>query len=119
MTPTATKLPPVHPAGVLLEEFLRSRGAAGGGGPCAGLKPAGLSKGPIIPLAGKAIEGGNADELIAAPCGESEAGVSSGRRPLRALPEWSGHLRRLLRRRARKHCCDTRLHVLTGILVVA
>lgn len=37
---------------------------AGEGAPYTGLKPAGLSEGPIIPLAERAIESGSAEELI-------------------------------------------------------
>lgn len=37
---------------------------AGEGAPYTGLKPAGLSEGPVIPVAEKAIETGSADELI-------------------------------------------------------
>lgn len=38
---------------------------AGEGAPYAGLKPAGLDHGPVIPVAERAIEAGSADELIA------------------------------------------------------
>lgn len=48
---------------------------AGEGAPYTGLKPAGLSEGPIIPLAEKAIEEGSADELITALCDEIEEAV--------------------------------------------
>jgi hypothetical protein len=37
---------------------------AGEGAPYTGLKPAGLSEGPVIPLAEKAIESGSAEELV-------------------------------------------------------
>src|SRR3990170_6156380 len=37
---------------------------AGEGAPYTGLKPAGLDVGPVIPLAEKAIESGNPDELL-------------------------------------------------------
>lgn len=37
---------------------------AGEGAPYTGLKPAGLSEGPIIPIADRAIETGSADELV-------------------------------------------------------
>lgn len=37
---------------------------AGEGAPYAGLKPAGLSEGPVIPVAEKALETGSPDELI-------------------------------------------------------
>ena len=39
---------------------------AGEGAPYTGLKPAGLSEGPVIPIAEKAIETGSADELLKA-----------------------------------------------------
>jgi len=37
---------------------------SGEGAPYTGLKPAGLSEGPIIPVAEKAIESGSPDELV-------------------------------------------------------
>jgi hypothetical protein len=37
---------------------------AGEGAPYTGLKPAGLSEGPVIPVAERALETGSADELI-------------------------------------------------------
>ena len=37
---------------------------AGEGAPYTGLKPAGLSEGPVIPVAEKAIETGSSDELV-------------------------------------------------------
>ena len=37
---------------------------AGEGAPYTGLKPAGLSEGPVIPVAEKAIEAGSSDELV-------------------------------------------------------
>lgn len=37
---------------------------AGEGAPFAGLKPAGLGHGPVVPVAEKAIETGSADELL-------------------------------------------------------
>lgn len=43
---------------------------AGEGAPYTGLKPAGLSEGPVIPVAERAIETGNADALIEALSGE-------------------------------------------------
>lgn len=39
---------------------------AGEGAPYTGLKPAGLSEGPIIPIADRAIETGSPDELVQA-----------------------------------------------------
>lgn len=41
---------------------------AGEGAPYTGLKPAGLSEGPVIPVAEKAIQTGSADELLAVLC---------------------------------------------------
>jgi hypothetical protein len=38
---------------------------AGEGAPYTGVKPAGLSEGPVIPVAERALETGSADELIA------------------------------------------------------
>lgn len=42
---------------------------AGEGAPYAGLKPAGLDEGPVIPLAERAIESGSPDELAKVLCG--------------------------------------------------
>jgi hypothetical protein len=42
---------------------------AGEGAPYTGLKPAGLSVGPVIPLAERAVEDGSADELASFLCG--------------------------------------------------
>lgn len=39
---------------------------AGEGAPYTGLKPAGLSEGPVIPIADRAIASGSADELVRA-----------------------------------------------------
>lgn len=41
---------------------------AGEGAPYTGLKPAGLSEGPVIPVAEKAIETGSVDELVELLC---------------------------------------------------
>jgi hypothetical protein len=41
---------------------------AGEGAPYTGLKPAGLSEGPVIPVAEKAIESGSPDELVTVLC---------------------------------------------------
>lgn len=41
---------------------------AGEGAPYTGLKPAGLSEGPVIPVAEKAIESGSPDELVDLLC---------------------------------------------------
>lgn len=41
---------------------------AGEGAPYTGLKPAGLSEGPVIPIAEKAIETGSPDELVNLLC---------------------------------------------------
>lgn len=41
---------------------------AGEGAPYTGLKPAGLSEGPVIPVAEKAIESGTPDELVTLLC---------------------------------------------------
>jgi hypothetical protein len=41
---------------------------AGEGAPYTGLKPAGLSEGPVIPVAEKAIETGSPDELVNLLC---------------------------------------------------
>lgn len=43
---------------------------AGEGAPFTGLKPAGLDVGPVIPAAERALETGEADELVAVLCDE-------------------------------------------------
>ena len=48
---------------------------AGEGAPYTGLKPAGLSEGPVIPLAERAIETGSVDELLDVLCGAVRAEV--------------------------------------------
>ena len=48
---------------------------AGEGAPYTGLKPAGLSEGPVIPVAEKAIETGSPEELKKALCDMVKAEV--------------------------------------------
>lgn len=60
---------------------------AGEGAPYTGLKPAGLSEGPVIPLAEEAIEKGDAGALVAQLCAVVEEAVAEKFREVMRLRE--------------------------------